>query len=242
MKIKCIIIDDEPLAINILKSFSKEFKNIEVLGSFNNPIEALNLLENNSIDVIFLDINMPEINGLELIKSLSSKALIVLTTAYREYAVESYQLGVFDYLIKPIPFKRFLKSITKIDEFLHLQKNRNYPTKIDEKVFFFYKVDKKLIKVKFDTILYIESLKDYVRIFTESEDYIVHSSLTSITKALPPKNFIRIHKSFIISISKVKFIEGNTVNIASKRLPIGRKYVTEAKKTILSPALFVQGQ
>lgn len=234
MKIKCLIIDDEPLAIKVVENHLKEFQNFEVIETFNNPIEALLLLEKGNVDVLFLDINMPKMNGLDFAKTLNSKMNVVITSAYREYAVESFDLNVLDYLVKPIPFNRFLKTINKITQKVYLQKGIQKEEGSNNESFIFLKVDKKLIKIKFEDILYVESLKDYIKVFTTSGNYLVHKSLTSMTEELPDSNFIRIHRSYTIAIDKVKSVEGNLVEIATTKIPIGRKYVNHAKRIILN--------
>jgi DNA-binding LytR/AlgR family response regulator len=234
MKIKCVIIDDEPLAIKVIENHLKEFQNFEVISVFNNPLEALGTLENGEINALFLDINMPKMNGLDFAKTLHSKTNIIITTAYREYAVESYDLNVLDYLVKPIPFNRFLKTINKITQQVYQQKGIQKEEVNNNDSFIFLKVDKKLIKIKFEDILYIESLKDYIKVFTSSENYLVHKSLTSITEELPVNNFIRIHRSYTLAIDKVKSVEGNLVEIGASRIPIGRKYIQHAKRVILN--------
>jgi DNA-binding LytR/AlgR family response regulator len=234
MNIKCVIIDDEPLAIKVVENHLKEFQNFEVIETFNNPIEALPLLEKGAVDVLFLDINMPKMNGLDFANTLNSKMNIVITSAYREYAVESYDLNVLDYLVKPIPFNRFLKTINKITQQVYLQKGIQKEEDSSNESFIFLKVDKKLVKIKFEDILYVESLKDYIKVFTTSGNYLVHKSLTSITEELPDSNFIRIHRSYTIAIDKVKSVEGNLIEITTNKIPIGRKYVHHAKRIILN--------
>ena len=234
MKIKCVIIDDEPLAIKVVENHLKEFQNFEVVNTYNNPIEALPLLEKSEIDVLFLDINMPKMNGLDFAEIVNSKTNVVITTAYREYAVESFDLNVLDYLVKPIPFNRFLKTINKITQQVFSQKDgdiKEDDSKNDS--FIFLKVDKKLVKIKFDDILFVESLKDYIKVFTTTENYLVHKSLTSITEELPSEYFLRIHRSYTIASDKVNYIEGNSLNINNKRIPIGRKYLNITKQIIL---------
>ncbi len=233
MEIKCIIIDDEPLAITVVSNYLTEFQNFNLVGTFNNPLASIETIEENDIDVIFLDINMPKMNGLEFIKNLDIKTNVVITTAYREHAVESYDLDVLDYLVKPIPFSRFLKTINKITQKVSHLKGYKKTDEVNEEGFIFFKVDKKLVKIKFDEILYIESLKDYIKIITVTGNYIVHKSLTSVTEELPSDNFLRIHRSYCIAIDKVVSVEGNLVEIATKRIPIGRKYVNHAKQVIL---------
>lgn len=234
MKIKCIIIDDEPLAITVIKNYLKEFQDFDLVDTFNNPLAAITTIEKYDIDVIFLDINMPKMNGLEFVRNFESKPIIVFTTAYREYAVESYDIDVLDYLVKPIPFSRFLKAVNKITQRVHFQKGLKTVNDINNDAYIFLKVDKKLVKIRFDDILYIESLKDYIKIITIVGDYIVHKSLTSITEELPKDNFIRVHRSYTISIDKVVSLEGNSIEIRSKRIPIGRNYLNSAKNTILN--------
>lgn len=234
MKIKCIIIDDEPLAIKVVENHLKEFKNFEIIETFQNPIEAIPIIEEGNVDVIFLDINMPKTNGLDFGKTINSKTNIVITTAYREYAVESYDLNVLDYLVKPIPFNRFLKTINKITKKIIANSNENRDGYSSAESFIFLKVDKKLVKIYFEDILYIESLKDYIKVFTITDNYLVHKSLTAITEELPESNFIRIHRSYTIAIDKVKSVEGNLVEINKVRIPIGRKYVNHAKRVILN--------
>jgi len=234
MKIKCIIIDDEPLAIKVIENYLSDFQNMELIGTFNTAVAALPIIENQDIDVIFLDINMPKMNGLDFLRSLPAKPHIVITTAYREYAVESFDLDVLDYLVKPIPFGRFLKAITKINNRMNAEKGKTNGAPFNEAPFIFLKVDKKLMKFKLNDILYIESLKDYIKIITTTGNYLVHKSMTSISQELPSDNFLRIHRSFTIAINKIQSIEGNSVEIANRRVPIGRNYLQIAKQKILN--------
>jgi DNA-binding LytR/AlgR family response regulator len=235
VNIKAIIIDDEPLAIKVIETHLSEFKNFHIVATFNNPIAAIDTLKEEAIDVLFLDINMSKMNGLEFLKTVDIRPNVVITTAYREYAIESFDLDVLDYLVKPIPFTRFLKAINKITQKVQLQRGVSRTEEENNlEGFLFLRVEKKLVKIKFDTILYIESLKDYIKIFTSTGDHLVHKSLTSITDELPKERFLRIHRSFTIAIDKVNSLEGNLIEIASKRVPIGRKYVVTAKKIILN--------
>ncbi|MDN3643528.1 LytTR family DNA-binding domain-containing protein [Lutimonas halocynthiae] len=233
MKIKCIIIDDEPLAAEVIETHLKEFPNMELLRKFTNPLEALSIIESGEIDVVFIDINMPKMNGLDFIKSIDKSPYFVITTAYREYAVESFDLDVLDYLVKPVPFTRFLKSINKIShKFITDKSDDASPT--TEKSFIFLKVDKKLIKIKFEDIFFIESLKDYIKVFTKSGDYLAHKSLSGITEELPSNQFLRLHRSFTVALDKIQALEGNSVLVSDKRIPIGRKYINHAKDVILN--------
>lgn len=239
MKIKCIIIDDEPLAISVLKNHLNDFENIQLVATFNTAISAIPIIEKNEIDLIFLDINMPKMSGLEFLKTLNIKPHVIITTAYREYAVESFDLDVLDYLVKPISFGRFLKAINKGTNRISLENEKQSDVVIKEEPFIFLKVDKKMMKIKLNDILYIESLKDYIKVFTVIENYMVHKSMTSISEELPSDNFLRIHRSFSIAINKITSVEGNTVEIAKKRIPIGRNYAIEAKQKIFNSTNFI---
>ncbi len=237
MKINCIIIDDEPLAAEVIETHLKEFSNMNLQGSFVNPLEALPIIESGKIDVVFIDINMPKMNGLDFIRSLDSSPYFIITTAYREYAVESFDLDVLDYLVKPIPFTRFLKSINKLSQKFISDKSTELSQPIAEKSFIFLKVDKKLIKIKFEDIYFIESLKDYIKVFTKSGDYLAHKSLSGITEELPKNQFLRLHRSFTVALDKIQALEGNSVLVTNKRIPIGRKYINHAKDVILNTPL-----
>lgn len=233
MKIKCVIIDDEPLAISVIENHLKNFDHVEIVNTFSNPLKAFGVLEQENIDVIFLDINMPQMTGFTFVENLSYKPLIVITTAYREYAVKSFELDVLDYLVKPIPFNRFLKTINKIYQKVYVNSTTG-DSSLHQEPHIFIKVNKKLIKVNLNDILYIESLKDYIKILTTLGDYVVHKSLTAITEELPESNFIRVHRSYTISINKIGALDGNTIEIGRRKIPIGRNYLKQAKDRIFN--------
>jgi len=233
MKIKCLIIDDEPLAISVIENHLKNFDHVEIVETFNNPLKAYRVLEQEKIDVIFLDINMPQMTGFAFIENLSYKPLIVITTAYREYAVKSFELNILDYLVKPIPFNRFLKTVNKIYQQVYVS-SASTDASLQQEPHIFLKVNKKLIKINLNDILYIESLKDYIKVITTLGDYVVHKSLSSITEELPQSNFMRIHRSYTISINKIVALEGNTVEISNRKIPIGRNYTKQAKERIFN--------
>lgn len=237
MKVRCLIIDDEPLAINVIKNYLHQIEDFEIVNEFSNAIDGLNFLKNNSIDVIFLDINMPVLDGINFIKSIEKPPLFIITSAYDEFAIETYELDVLDYLVKPIEFPRFMKSINKVNKRLNTT-NKVAVEKIKERSFIFVKIDKKKMKKIFlDEILVIESLKDYLKINTISGRYIVHSTLTDFTNLLPSRDFIRIHRSYTIAIDKIDAVEGNSVEIEGLRYVIGRSYLEEVKQKILSSSI-----
>ncbi|MDD2821416.1 MAG: LytTR family DNA-binding domain-containing protein [Flavobacterium sp.] len=232
MKIKCILIDDEPLAIKVLQNYFTNFSDFEIIGTFNNALEALEFINNNGVDAVFLDINMPMMTGFELISLIENKTRVIITSAFREFAVESYDLDVLDYLLKPIPLPRFVKCINKITAEFNLKNNIKIENqRIDSHIFI--KVDKKMIKINIDEILFIEGMKEYIKVITVDKTYITHKSLTSLSDELPADRFIRIHKSYTIAIDKVKSIEGNRIQIQSYTIPIGRNYSKEVKSKIL---------
>ena len=232
MNIKCVLVDDEPLAIKVLLNYFANFSDFEVIGTFNNSLQALDFINNNCVDTVFLDINMPMMTGFELISLIENKTKVVITTAFREFAAESYDLEVLDYLVKPIPLPRFIKCINKITTEFSLKNNLKIESvRLDSHIFI--KVEKKMVKINIDEILFIEGMKEYIKVVTVDKTYITHKSLTSLTEELPLDRFIRIHKSYTIAIDKVKFIEGNRIQILSYAIPIGRNYSKDVKSRIL---------
>lgn len=236
MKIKCLIIDDEPLAINVIKNYLQQIDDFEISETFNNAIDGLNFLKSNSVDVIFLDINMPVLDGINFIKSVENPPLIIITSAYDEFALETYELDVLDYLIKPIEFPRFMKALNKVNK--RLENNNVFNDSSQDRPYIFVKIDKKKMKKIFlDEILTVESLKDYLKINTTTGKYIIHSTLSDFTNLLPSSDFIRIHRSYTIAIKKIDAVEGNSVEIEGLRYVIGRSYIEEVKQKILNSSI-----
>lgn len=230
MTLKTIIVDDEPLAVKILEKYCNEISEVELIATFNNAVDAVSFVQNTPLDLIFLDINMPILDGLSFLKSLSVKPMVIITTAHENHALESFELQAIDYLVKPIPFPRFLKSVQRISSF----KKSSSPYEGQESKSIFVKVDKKkLQKIDLDKIILVESLKDYIRIKTDTGKYIIHKTLSSFTDELPPEKFIRIHRSFTIAIDRVEAVEGNSLEIQGQRFTIGRSYLSEVKAKIL---------
>ncbi|NME67003.1 LytR/AlgR family response regulator transcription factor [Flammeovirga aprica] len=249
-KIKCLIIDDEPLAIKVIENYLLRLNEFEIVAKCESAIEAFNILQNNKIDLLFLDINMPMLTGIDFVKSLEQKPEVILTTAHREYALEGFEISALDYLLKPISFQRFLKAANKAAQFIHTKEAAKAPPKTvaapvssssastEEERFIFLKVEKKMLKVFLDDIIYMESLKDYLRIYTKEKEMVVHYTLTKILENLPEDEFIRIHRSYAISLKKVNAIEGNQVELKNgKMLPIGRLYQQTVKDTIYSKGI-----
>ena len=221
MKLKCIIIDDEPIARKVLQEFIEEIDYLELAGQAENSLKAMSLLNNNDIDIIFLDINMPKINGIEFLKTTKLNASIIMTTAYTDYAVEAFGLEVLDYLVKPIAFDRFLKACNKAKETEGLKKTiQVQPTKANDH--FFVKYNNQIEKIFYDDLAYAEAMLNYVMLYTNSKKMMVYVTIKSLEEQLPADSFIKVHKSFIVNILKVKSIEGNMINIAEAKIPISQ--------------------
>ncbi len=217
-KIKCIVVDDEPLAISLLESYVQKVPFLELVFSTENPIEALDYIQKNESDLVFLDIQMPELMGINFMKILGDKQKYILTTAYSEYALEGYDHNIVDYLLKPISFERFYKSSLKAQE-------RFVVNETKEDAHFFVKSSGQQHRVNFEEILYIESIKDYVNIKTSEQEYIVLDTLKSMEQQLPESSFARIHKSFIINLNQIKNVSTKKVTLISEQqIPIGESY------------------
>jgi DNA-binding LytR/AlgR family response regulator len=219
MKIKCIIIEDEPVARKILQEFVEEIEYLKLIGVAENPLKAMPLLDDNNIDLLFLDINMPKINGIDFLKSFKSDANIIITTAYPVYAVEAYGLDVLDYLVKPISFDRFLKACNKAKEFRELKNNAQLNDQSDH---FFIKCDNQIEKLYYDELLYAEAMLNYVLLYTNSKKMMVYITIRGLEEQLPSKTFLKVHKSFIVNISKIKSIEGNILNIGTAKISVSQ--------------------
>lgn len=230
--IKAIIVDDEPLALEVLETYISQVPDVTLVKKCNNAFEANEALKQHDIDLMFLDIQMPQLSGVEFVKTLSNPPYVIFTTAYPDYAVEGFELNAVDYLLKPISLERFMKAVNKVSAKLQAKstdKETEKPDANDD--FFFVKADKKLVKVNFDDILYIEGLKDYVIIRLETGRVITLQTMKSLEDRLPTHKFKRIHRSFIVNIKRINAILGNMVEITEagklKQLPIGKNYRDE---------------
>ena len=227
---KCVIIDDEPLAVELLQDFVKKVDSLELVNTFNNAIDAVSFINQNNIDLIFLDIQMPHFSGIEFINTIEKKPLVIFTTAYSDYAVEGFNLGAVDYLVKPIPFHRFLKSVVRAQQINNPAApvqavSENVPTPEVEQDFMFVRAEYENVKMNFSDILFIEGLKDYVKIYTTDNKFtLTLISLIKLENLLSNKGFSRIHRSYIINIKHVKSIQKNKVLISDKRIPISESY------------------
>jgi len=226
---KCVIIDDEPLAVELLQDFVKKVDTLELVSSFNNAIDAVSFINQNNVDLVFLDIQMPHFSGIDFLNTIEKKPLVIFTTAYSDYAVEGFNLGAVDYLVKPIPFHRFLKAVVRAQQVLQpvttqtLAENNNTPE--IEQDFMFVRAEYENVKLNFADILFIEGLKDYVKIYTTDNKFtLTLISLIKLENLLSSKGFARIHRSYIINIKHVKSIQKNKVLISDKRVPISESY------------------
>ncbi|MEM7572450.1 MAG: LytTR family DNA-binding domain-containing protein [Bacteroidota bacterium] len=232
---QCLIIDDERPALQLLTAYLKKMPQLELVGSCENAMDALAQLQSRSVDMLFLDIQMPEFTGLDLLKMLTKRPQVILTTAYREYAVEGFQLEVTDYLVKPFSFERFVQATNKAinhilrsngsaatDTAPEVQKTAGEPpTEIDH---FFVRTNHKMEKVVLGEILYIESMREYSCIYTKERRFVINNSMQRIIDELPTSKFIRVHRSYIVSLNKIEGIKGNTIVLVNKEIPIGTSF------------------
>lgn len=243
-KIKCIIVDDEFPARILLKEFVEKVPVLELVGSFKSGLEALPVIQTGNIDLMFLDIQMPDITGVNFLKMITNKPLVVFTTAYSEYAIESYQLDVLDYLLKPFSFDRFMQAVGKAMARRSQQQaaatnvaaEAEAPADAASKDIMLVKADHKIHRIKFDSIIYIEGLREYVTIFCENNEKVITlESLKNLENTLPASKFIRIHKSYIVRVDKIKALYGNQLKVEGVKdyLPIGKSY-----KDIVQSSLF----
>jgi len=214
-KLKCVVVDDEPMAREIIEAYIAKTPNLELMASCKNAAEAILFAQEDDVGLFFLDINMPEISGLSLAKIIHKKTQIIFTTAYREYAIDGFNLNVVDYLLKPIAFDRFLQAVQKVSLSEITATNND---------FMFVRSDRKMVKIDFNSILYIESLSDYLKIFTTEKTIIIRETISSLEEKLPSKKFIRIHRSFIISLKNITSYTNEFIEINHKALPISRSY------------------
>jgi DNA-binding LytR/AlgR family response regulator len=225
--IRCLVVDDEELARTLLQNYIGRLPHLELVASCANPLEAMSVLQQQPIDLLFLDIQMPELTGIEFLRTLTYKPLVIFTTAYTEYALDGYALDVTDYLLKPFPFERFLQAVNKAGTLLQAR-NGNAPivpeTETPVKDYILVKADHKVHRLKLDDILFIQSMREYVAFHTPAGRLLSLNALKNLDEELPPDRFIRIHKSYIVAIDKIDTLEGNLVHVGKEKLPIGASY------------------
>lgn len=233
--VRCLVVDDEELARTLLSNFIGRLPSLELAASCANPLEAMVVLQQQSIDLLFLDIQMPDLTGIEFLRTLPRKPIVIFTTAYAEYALEGYALDVTDYLLKPFSFERFLQAVNKAIALLQAKANTGAAVAVDTvsaKDYILVKADHKMHRLRFDDILYIQSMREYAAFYTAAGRILSLSSLKNLEEALPPERFIRIHKSYIVAISKIDTLEGNMVQIGKEKLPVGANYKEELVRRV----------
>lgn len=225
---KCLIVDDERLARELIENHIQQIPYLEIVASCANAIEAMQILNEQTIDLLFLDIQMPNLSGLDFLRMLKNQPATILTTAYSEYALEGFELEVIDYLVKPIEFERFFKAVNKAIKWIQktpaipsYPPSNTIPANTSE-TYFFVKSDAKMIRIEFANILYIEALQKYSRIYTQNDKIITLSSLSKLLESLPKRPFIRVHRSFIVNIDQIDHVEGNMIKIQTHTIPISK--------------------
>jgi two-component system, LytTR family, response regulator len=227
LPVKCLIVDDEPMARDVIRNYIENVPSLSIVGEFGNAIDATLYLQSNSVDIIFLDIRMPQLSGTDFVRSLRKIPKIIFTTAHKEFAHEGFELDVVDYLLKPIRFDRFLRAVNKV--FPHSQDSEvSGPVEVKEikfaSPFIYVRVDRKMVKVLLDDIVYIESNKDYVKLFTTGSTIITRQTISSVEAMLSENKFFRIHRSYIVSLDKITTFSNEFVEMGKKELPIGKLY------------------
>jgi DNA-binding LytR/AlgR family response regulator len=238
MKIRCLLVDDEPPALAVLRSHIAAVPMLEVVAGCHNAIAAFEVLQKQPVDLMFLDVKMPQLTGTDFLRSLRNPPKVILTTAYREYALDGYDLDIVDYLLKPISLDRFLRAVQKV---YRPESNggvtlpaapRETTTHAEADRFLYFRADRKMVKVMVGEILYVESLKDYVRIVTLTRQIVAKQTITSLEEMLPEDAFLRIHRSFVVARTKIDSFSPNHVEVAGKELPIGRHYKHDVERIL----------
>jgi DNA-binding LytR/AlgR family response regulator len=239
--LNCVIIDDEPLARECIANYVDQIDFLQLSGTGSNPLDLTQLLDAKKIDLIFLDIQMPIMNGIDFLKMVQNPPMVILTTAYPSFALEGFQLDVLDYLVKPITFNRFFKAVNKARDYYQLLTRStiiNNDLKTSKEDYFFIKCDHKYERIYFDDVLYIQGLQNYVTIYTRKGKYITLLNLKKVEENLDPNAFIRVHKSYIVSVSKVEAVENSEIVIQSSRIPIGRSNREEVMERVVNKSLW----
>lgn len=234
--IKCLIVDDEPPAREIIRRYIAQVPTLELAGECGNAVQAFNILQKEQVDLLFLDIRMPQLSGIDFLKTLTRAPKVIFTTAHAEYALEGYDLDIVDYLMKPIPFDRFLKAVNKAYHFSTVRDNPVPLTDKKSESFVYFRAERKMIKVMLHDILYIESMKDYVKVFTTSGTIITKQSISSVEAMLPETDFIRSHRSYIVSTRHIRSFTSELIEIRNSEIPIGKLFRNEVMKMLSANA------
>jgi DNA-binding LytR/AlgR family response regulator len=239
MKLNCVIIDDEPLARECIEGYVEQVDFLSLVGTGANPVELTQLTKSEAVDLIFLDIQMPVLNGIDYLKVAGNLPMVIITTAFPHFAIEGYKLDVLDYLLKPVTFERFFKAVVKARDYrmLHARAATNDSVRGSDE-YFFIKCTNKFERIYFDDILYIQGLQNYVTIFTKKGKYITHLTLKAMEDNLSKAAFIRAHKSYIVAISKVEAVEDNHLVVESNRIPVSRNYRNDVMEVIVNSKLW----
>ena len=231
MSITCIIIDDEPLARKGLKEYVTDVDFLNLIGEFDNPLKAAELISRGGVQLLFLDIQMPKITGLDFFKTLQNAPPVIFTTAYPQYALEGFEVNALDYLVKPVSIDRFFKAVHKAKEFYEVRDTNR--KEADSSAYFFIKADNKLVKILFDEVQYVEALQNYVTIHTATRKYMTYLTFKSVEDYLPADKFLKVHKSYIVAASKIDSIEGNDIRIGQQHIPISRNQKDEVMDKLI---------
>lgn len=232
MNIKCAIIEDEPLAVEVISDFIRQVPFLELAAVCNDAFSAMEVLQHQQIDLIFLDIHLPKLKGLDFLAMLKKPPLVVITTAYHEFALKSYEYNVIDYLLKPVPFERFMAAISKVVDRMHPQKKIEIPIVANDEACLFFMVNKKKARISLNSILYIESQREYLKVVTNAKTILTRYLIAAVEKELPPESFIRVHRSFIVARNKIDLIDANSIEIGKNEIPIGRSYKKQVLQTL----------
>jgi DNA-binding LytR/AlgR family response regulator len=233
MTLKCIIVDDEPMARKVLEEYIEDIEFLELVGKAENPVKATTLLNATKVDLMFLDVNMPRMSGIEFLRTTAALPMTIMTTAYSEYATEGFELDVIDYLVKPFSFERFLKASTKAKEYFELRNKSTEATAKQTENYFFVKCDGRIEKVMYDDLIYIEAMLNYVVLHTEDRKLIVYLTIKGVADQLPGNVFLKIHKSTIVNVTKIKGIEGNMLDMGKVKVTISQNLHDVVLKEIL---------
>ncbi|MBK7560357.1 MAG: LytTR family DNA-binding domain-containing protein [Chitinophagaceae bacterium] len=231
MNIRSIIIDDEPLARKGLKEYIADVDFLDFIGEFDNPLKAADLISRGEVQLLFLDIQMPKITGLDFFKTLPNAPPVIFTTAYPQYALEGFEVNALDYLVKPVSFERFFKAVLKAKEYYEVRDTNR--KEADTTEYFFIKADNKLVKIRYEDVLYVEALQNYVIIHTPSKKYMTYLTFRSVEEYLPANKFLKVHKSFIVAAAKIDSIEGNDIRIGQHHIPISRNHKDEVMNKLV---------